>query len=345
MTAKLPRLTIGLPVYNGERYLRQAIDSILAQTFTDFELIISDNASEDATVSILEAYASTDARIRLVKNPVNRGAAWNYNYVFSLARAAYFKWAAHDDVLAPTFLEKCAAALDHDPTAVLAHTKTYKIDETGQVVDTYETRMDTSGAFASQRFHDLVLTRHPCTAVFGVIRTAVLARTPLIGSYVGSDRVLLAELGLHGRILELPEYLFSRRDHAEASIRRYNAYDRQAWFDQKGGRRLTLPTWRVGWEYFRAVNRAPLGAGERLACYRLLAFWLRWDREHLQQDLRVARKRFLKPKVKHYESCNSGRWVRIATGRGDRDPAKTHGRNRRTANVMAHHALLLLLRL
>lgn len=291
-----PRLSIGLPVFNGERYIRQALDSILDQTFTDYEVIVSDNASTDTTVQIVESYAERDVRIRFVKNSINRGAAWNYNAVFRQAGADYFKWAAHDDILQPQFLENCIRVLDQDPATVLVHSKTKKIDEFGEVTGSYETKMKTTGNRPSERFHDLVLTRHPCTAIFGVARTKILNKTPLIGSYVSSDRVLLAELGLYGNIIELPEYLFLRRDHPGASIRRYNTYERQAWFDQKGGRRITLPAWRLGWEYFKAINRVHLEFRERLACYRLLVFWLRWDRKRLKQDLIVAGNRFFKTK-------------------------------------------------
>lgn len=109
-----PRVSIGLPVYNGQQYLRQALDSLLAQTFHTFEVIISDNASNDATPEICRDYAACDPRIRYVRHDVNRGAAWNFNYVFGLARGVYFKWHAHDDMLEPTFLEQCVTILDHD---------------------------------------------------------------------------------------------------------------------------------------------------------------------------------------------------------------------------------------
>lgn len=171
-----PRLSIGLPVYNGERYLGQALDSILGQTFTDFEVIVSDNASNDATVQIVESYAERDARIRLVKNSFNHGAAWNYNTVFMQAKGDYFKWAAHDDILQPQFLEACIHVLDQEPAIVLVHSKTKMIDEYGQPAGSYETKMDTTGSRPSERFHDLVLTRHPCTAIFGVARAKILKR-------------------------------------------------------------------------------------------------------------------------------------------------------------------------
>src|SRR5579871_3942080 len=114
------RVSIGLPVHNGERYLREAIDSLLAQTYRDFELIISDNGSTDGTEAICRAYAAADPRIRYYREEQNRGCAWNWNRVFALARGEIFKWAAHDDVCAPRLVERCLEALDRCPEAVLS---------------------------------------------------------------------------------------------------------------------------------------------------------------------------------------------------------------------------------
>src|SRR5919112_5909956 len=106
MTAR-PRVTIGLPVYNGERFLEQALDGLLAQTFTDFELIISDNASTDRTPEICQAYAARDSRIRYVRQPENIGAGPNHNILVPMARGEYFKWASHDDLYDPDLVAKC----------------------------------------------------------------------------------------------------------------------------------------------------------------------------------------------------------------------------------------------
>ena len=125
-----PRLTVGLPTYNGEEYLAQALDSLLAQTFTDFELIISDNASTDATESIARAYAARDPRIRYVRHPRNRGSAFNHTYVIREARGEYFKWASDDDLYAPDLLERCVEALDNRPEIPLAHAWTRRSTST-----------------------------------------------------------------------------------------------------------------------------------------------------------------------------------------------------------------------
>lgn len=287
-----PRLSIGLPVYNGENFLRCALDSILGQTFSDFELIIADNASTDATPEICCEYAARDRRIRYSRNPENLGATRNYNLVFELASAPYFKWAAHDDVLAPTFLEECVAVLDADPTVILCHSKAARIDEQGEYIGAYGSKMNFDQATPHERYHDLIFVHHPCTAVFGVVRREAMLKTGLIGNYVGSDRTLLAELGLLGRIYEIPEHLFYRRDHNGASIA-LNKYERLKWFDPKKARQFHLPTWKMGLEYFKLVNRVPLPLNERLTCYRYTAFWFRRERKHLLTDLKVAAQHIL----------------------------------------------------
>jgi len=125
----VPKVSIGLPVYNGERYLREAIDSILAQTMDDFELIICDNASTDGTEVVCREYVDRDDRIRYYRNDDNLGASRNFNRTVELALASYFKWAAHDDALAANYLARCVEILDHEPTVVLSHSDAWIIDE------------------------------------------------------------------------------------------------------------------------------------------------------------------------------------------------------------------------
>ena len=122
MTQPTPRVSIGLPVYNGERFLARAIDSLLAQDFVDFELVISDNASTDGTGEISRDYAARDPRIRYHRNERNIGAVGNFNRTLDLASGEYFKWAAHDDWCAPQFLGRCVEVLDDDPSTVLCFT-------------------------------------------------------------------------------------------------------------------------------------------------------------------------------------------------------------------------------
>ena len=201
-----PRLSIGMPVYNGEQFIQEALTSILTQTFEDFELIISDNASTDGTEEICRASMQQDSRIRYYRNQQNLGAAWNYNRVLQLSTAKYFKWAAHDDVLAPELLEKCVSVLDQHPETILCFSKIGRINEDSQVDGVYDNfDMRVSSTSRTERFHDLVIFEHYCTAVFGVIRSKVLSRTKGIEAYVGSDRILLAELSLMGPFYQIPD--------------------------------------------------------------------------------------------------------------------------------------------
>jgi len=229
-TTDSPRVSIGLPVYNGERYLARAVASLLDQTFTNFELILSDNASTDRTEEICQAYAAKDQRIRYYRNERNLGAIRNFNRTFELATGPYFMWASHDDLWAPTFIAKCVDALDAMPEAIIAYPKTVIIDEHGDTVHEYDARFNTESPFAHVRFHDLVRTPHKCFQLLGVIRTSVLAKTPLFGSYTSSDIVLLGLLGLMGPFHELPEALLFYRHHPQQSIR-IDRHARMAWAD------------------------------------------------------------------------------------------------------------------
>lgn len=284
----MARLGIGLPVHDGERYLAEALESLLGQTFGDFELVICDNASTDATAEIAAEYARRDGRVRVHRSPENIGAAPNFNRAFDLCRGAeLFKWAAHDDVCAPTYLERCVEALDRRPDAVLAHPRTRVIDEDGAVVEDYAYELQTDAPRAVDRFSAL-LVGHRCYEVFGVIRRAVLARTRRIGSFSHGDGVLLAELALLGRFVEVPEPLFLARRHDRQSMQMVGDHDSYAaWFDPKlRGRRL-FPNWRIHAEFARAVRAAPLPLRERLHCgYRLL-HWMRLRRRLLWRELRL----------------------------------------------------------
>ena len=137
----MPRVSIGMPVYNGANFLGQALESLLAQTYTDFELIISDNASSDATAEICRAFAGTDSRIRYTRTERTIGPAENHNRLVRMARGDYFRWAAHDDLCAPELLAKEVEVLDRDRSVVLVYPKTRIIDATGNTVEDYEQQL------------------------------------------------------------------------------------------------------------------------------------------------------------------------------------------------------------
>ncbi len=290
----MARVSIGLPVYNGQRYLTQALESLLGQTLTDFELIIGDNGSTDTTGEICRSFAAGDSRIRYHRHQSNLGAARNFNFVFDQATAPYFKWASYDDVCAPEFLARCVAALDADPQLVLCHARTVIIDENGDLLedDPHDLRLDSPRS--SERFHDMCVLRHPCVIVFGVMRADILRRTPRIGSYVGSDRVLLGELALHGPMRQLPERLFFRRRHGQTSWMLDERSERLVWFDPAQSGNISFPNWRILRETMASVHRVPQPMGAKLACYRQILPHLRVRQAHLRRDLTEAFKTMMR---------------------------------------------------
>ena len=107
-----PKVSVGMPVYNGERYLEAALDSVLAQSFDDFEVVISDNASTDRTEEICKGYAHEDERIKYFRMRKNYGVNYNFNNVFRLSAGEYFKWASSDDVFEHDYFRKAVDVLD-----------------------------------------------------------------------------------------------------------------------------------------------------------------------------------------------------------------------------------------
>jgi glycosyltransferase involved in cell wall biosynthesis len=271
-----PRVTIGIPVYDGAAYLDEALRSARAQTLPDVEVLVSDNASSDASAAIAERHAADDARVRVVRQPENRGAAWNYNELVRLARAPFFKWLPADDRMAPGHLERCVAALEGRPDAVLAYPRTELIDAQGHVVGTYEDRLALLDDRAWRRAARFVHNVNLCNAVLGVFRTDVLRGTRRIQSFAGADAVLLLEAALRGAVLEVPEALFQRRIHAGASHEANR--DRAAlerWFDPRRTRRFRLPVrYELLGGYLRAAREAPLPAAARAqAAAAILGTW------------------------------------------------------------------------
>jgi glycosyltransferase involved in cell wall biosynthesis/O-antigen/teichoic acid export membrane protein len=276
--AEAPRLSIGLPVYNGERYLAEALDALLAQSFTDFELIISDNASTDRTEEICRRYSAHDGRIRYFRQPVNLGAVPNHNFVARQARGQYFKWASHDDLYARDLLLRCVEGLDANPAVVLCHAWQAFIDADGAIVHRVPYRLATDSPSAPKRFSDLLFVQGG-DDIYGVIRTDVLRRTPLHGTYHHAERTLVTELGLYGPFRQVPEVLYFRRDHPDRAERaKSTRRARVANFDPRRSNPLRHPMIRLlaeyVWGYVGAIRRAPLSPSDRLRCYGHLLRWV-----------------------------------------------------------------------
>lgn len=223
-----------MPVYNGERYLAEAIESLLAQTFRDFELIVADNASTDATPEMVREYARRDSRVRLCRADVNGGLAWNYSRLVDLASGEYFKWAAHDDLCAPQFLARLVDTLDRHPEAAWCHSWTGFIDETGAPtrgptgpVFRYSGQPGRRDARPEQRFRAVMLGSGECYDTYGLFRLALLRPSGRQRPWFGSDKILIAEMSLKGTFLEVPDVLFFNREHKGQST--WSSRRRQEW--------------------------------------------------------------------------------------------------------------------
>lgn len=282
----LPTLlvSIGLPVFNGDRYLAKAVDSILAQDFHDFELIIGDNASTDGTQALCEAYAAADPRVRYFRNPRNLGAGPNYDLCFHRSRGRYFKWAAHDDMLAPGYLSAVVAAMERQHDAVLCTTGITEIGPDDEVLRVYANDLPgVEAATPAQRLAAVIHRRHQCEDFFGLYRRNALVGSGLHDTYSGSDRVLLAEMALRGPWARVPEPLFLHREHQHRYTRAVLLVDRREaalWQDTMAPARRPSTQFHlvIYSHYLRLVGKTVPNARDRLACrVELLRWWSTGD--------------------------------------------------------------------
>ncbi len=279
MTTATPRIVIGIPVYNGGDLLAKTIESILNQTFSDFQLIISDNASTDNTEKICRTYASQDTRIEYIRQPENLGMAPNFNFVFRPGDAPYFKWAAHDDIIKPDYLSHCIELLDNDPSLTLAHCPTLRIDEHGNELGIYRD-LTLAGDRISERFWRVLWTIN-IYEIYSVMRSDAVAKAKPAGSYFGSERNILTDVLLQGNIAYLDESLFARRDHKGAltsmhieSKEQDNFEQRQAVHAPKAKKMSSAQASALRFkEYLASILRLPIPFNERLACLQVLLDW------------------------------------------------------------------------
>ncbi len=270
MPAREPAVSIGLPVHNGERFLAQAIESLLGQTLEDLELVISDNASTDATAQICRDYEQRDPRVRYLRQPANIGAPGNWNLVAAQARGRYFKWATANDFCAPRMLEQCVAALEANPAAVLCHGRTCIVDEESGEHRPFLHDFSVMDGRPSERFRTLRRSLVLNNAQLGVVRLDVLRRTGGDRPYPHGDLVLMAELALYGHFLLLPEVLVYRRFGASTWSMRMTRAELQAlYYGDAAGHRLER--WRPHVDYLGSVLRAPIPPAEKLRLLPVLA--------------------------------------------------------------------------
>ncbi|MCC7086363.1 MAG: glycosyltransferase family 2 protein [Pirellulales bacterium] len=294
MKGQTPKVSIGLPVYNGEKYLASAIQSLLAQTFTDFEVVVSDNASTDGTAEICRWYASRDARIRYYRDETNRGVAWNYARTFELARGEFFRWQAHDDICLPTLLECCLEPMESDPSVVLTYPRLAVIDSQGELLpsdptawrprsgnssvqpqlssttDADQRRLDSPLAY--QRFGGILLHTVWCLEPYGLMRSDAVRSTGILRNYCGAEKVFLAEMALRGKFHEIPDVLFYVRRHAEQySLLPSASAQRELVNPGRIRCPLRLPRQlRSTWGFLCIIPPASISNWQRIRCFGVL---------------------------------------------------------------------------
>jgi glycosyltransferase involved in cell wall biosynthesis len=283
-----PKVSIAIPVHNGENFLGDAVGSVVQQDFRDVEVIICDNASNDQTETISRQLVAQHAEIKYYRNLVNIGAGPNFNKAFSLCTGEYFKWVAHDDWLSTNYIRLCSGALDRNPDAVLAHGVTQCVDEIGNWIDPigYELR-GLQAASPVDRFAVIINGALACFEIFGLIRRDALSRTDLHQSYQGSDRALLAELALLGKFVHVPDARLYNRDHPKRSNQIFDRNERLRWQDERLCRQVSLPQWSVLRHYIRLAFKHLKGL-ERVQALLLIARWAIRRNQLLELSLDVV---------------------------------------------------------
>lgn len=270
---KMPRVSIGLPVFNGGQLLSEAIESLLNQTYTNLELILSDNASTDETAAICHSHAAQDPRVRYYRNPVNRGSAWNHSRTVDLATGSLFKWAGADDLYDPSYLERCVAVMQGVPQAVLVYSKTIMLDDDGTIVSDYDDNFHLANVSPQKRLLRVLeqSNKEPLNPSLGLVRTAAMRRAMPLGSYYASDRVLLAQLAVEGEFHEVPERLIFRRVFTHGNYWTAGSDEEvAAWFDPAAKGRVSLPRIRKALGYCNAIRRSQQSTSVKLHCYNTL---------------------------------------------------------------------------
>jgi glycosyltransferase involved in cell wall biosynthesis len=275
-----PLVTLGMPTYNGARFLAKSIDALLNQDYANCELVISDNCSTDDTEAIAGAYVQRFDRIRYVRQESNLGYSANFNRVLELARGSYFMWVADHDLWEPGLVSRCVAALEADPAAVLAYPQSLLIDENGNTIEEMDDQIDLGQPSALDRYKRLIWQLNNCNMIYGVARRKALAATGGFPDVFGADHVVLARLVLQGTVLTVGGHLFLRRQNRPPETAEEHRSRALADLNpSKADVRASLPLNTVyrGFRdaHLRAVRESSLSVAEKvdgtvttLACFR-----------------------------------------------------------------------------
>ena len=281
-----PTLCVGMPVFNGAKFLTEALQSIVDQDFDSFEVLISDNCSTDATASICERFMKIDPRIRYHRNASNIGAPRNYNLVLRKSQTTYFKWASASDICSPSMFSQCIAALERHPQAILAFPQTHFFTNDISDSTAYEQDRELTQMSAYERFKDVLENLGFNNIINGVFRRSALSMArPQNPSFYSSDLVLMAELALRGHFVVASDAHFYRRMSPEATANMRNPEElREHWTPGKHGARR-FQQWRYWFGMLDAVLRASPGLGDAARATLMIGRHMIWSRHKLFAEL------------------------------------------------------------
>ncbi len=290
-----PKVVIGLPVYNGQKYVSAAIDSHLSQSFGDFSLVISDNGSTDATQQICQDYAKKDQRVKYFRSPVNRGILWNHRRVMEGIESPkqYFRWAAGDDIMEQGLLQAMVDVLDTRPEVEAVAPDTKNIDVEGKIIGTMERKLDLQSTDPCSRANDVLFGGFQMVIAFGLFRAATLQAMRTRPDYLGWDFVFVWELALRGQMVQPHGPVLLRRFHPGAMSTVKTAKEMKKWVEPNAKAGLNFPHWTWTYERVRSLLAAPLSGRDKWRISRLIARDIRWQRATLSRDVTQAARRAL----------------------------------------------------
>jgi glycosyltransferase involved in cell wall biosynthesis len=286
--ARKPNVSVAMPVYNSEKYLAESIEAHLNQTYSDFELILTDNASTDRSEEICRAYASRDSRVKYYRNTQNLGAAGNYRRGFELSVGHYFRWSPSDDLVSPNLLQSAVDVLDHDPSIFVAYSRTKLIDDRGQVIGDFDENLHLMDERPSDRWKGARRNIRLGNLHYGLCRADTLRKTGLLRNYTGGDFPLIAEMALYGKFFEIPDAFFYRRMHEKASSAMKKRADVMALYDPQKRDKLFLYNWVHLGANLKSISRAPISLAEKLRVSSFEMRWLIWGRREFLREVSVA---------------------------------------------------------
>lgn len=289
------KVAVGLPVYNGQEYLAAAIESHLSQTFGDFDLVISDNGSTDATPEICADYARKDQRIKFLRSPENRGILWNHRRVMDESESAtqYFRWAGADDILEPGLLQAMVNVLNTRTEVVAVMPDTKNIDDRGEVIGTMARSLDFQSPDVFQRAHDILVANYQHVIAYGLFRVSTLRLMRTRPNYFGWDPVFAWELALRGQIVQAAGPALLRRFHVGSISRVKTSKELRKWVEPHSKAGMSFPHWNWTYERARVLIACPMSTRDRLRIAKLLLRDARWQRAKLLRDVTQAARRTL----------------------------------------------------